>query len=251
MTNQNDNNDIKPKHVAIIMDGNGRWATKRLMPRVSGHKHAINSVRNAIEFAVEQGIQALTLFAFGIENWKRPLLEVNSLMSLFSTHLKSELEIMQKNNVRFSVIGDRSKLSEKLQAEINDLELKTVPNSGLRLNVAISYSGKWDITETCKLLANKFKLDQIKLDDITEELISKTLCLGDLPAPDLLIRTSGEYRLSNFLIWQLAYSELYFTEVLWPDFSKEDFAKALDSFATRQRRFGRTPEQIASKASKD
>ena len=246
MSNTLDNNKM-PKHVAIIMDGNGRWATKRLLPRVSGHKAAVNSLNDIIEFAAENKIEALTLFAFGMENWKRPEFEVSTLMTLFSSTLNKELENLQKNNIRFRVIGDKSRLNPKLREKIEDAELKTSTNTGINLNIAISYSGRWDLVEACKKIANQIKLNEIEIDDISEDLISNTLSLGDLPAVDLLIRTSGEFRISNFMLWQLAYAELYFTEVLWPDFKQEDFAKALEFYKTRERRFGKTPEQVQPK----
>ncbi|WP_119329334.1 polyprenyl diphosphate synthase [Cysteiniphilum halobium] len=240
-------NHNMPKHVAIIMDGNGRWAKKRLFPRTAGHKAAIKSVRSAIEFAVEKNIQILTLFAFGRENWLRPQEEIDTLMTLFSEVLVNEVAMMQDNNVRLHVVGDRSRLHDEVVKNISNAEKETVDCTGLQLNVAIDYSGQWEVLNAAKKLLHKlqsgiFKVDQI--NQINEEDFAACL-IEEIQMPvDLLIRTSGEKRISNFMIWQLSYAELYFCDKYWPDFSKKDFKLALDEYQKRTRRFGKTDEQI-------
>ncbi|MCP4701312.1 MAG: isoprenyl transferase [Gammaproteobacteria bacterium] len=237
-----------PRHVAIIMDGNGRWAKKRLLPRYAGHKSGVGSVRQIVESCGEKGIEALTLFAFSSENWRRPAKEVSVLMDLFLTTLNKEAAKLHKNNVRLQIIGARDAFSEKLQQCIQEGEALTQNNSGLILTIAANYGGRWDIVETVKSIAAQAKNGELPVQDITPELFNSQLCLADLPPPDLFIRTGGEKRISNFLLWQLAYTELYFTDILWPDFDSNAFEDALASFAKRQRRFGRTGDQVAENA---
>lgn len=233
-----------PKHVAIIMDGNGRWAQKRGLPRVAGHKAGVETVRSVITTCVEKGIEVVTLFAFSSENWRRPEKEVSLLMSLFLVALQREVKKLHKNGVCLRVVGDISAFDNKIQEQIKKSEELTKDNKRLVLNVAANYGGQWDITQSVKLLAKKIEAGELKAEEITSSLISENLSMSDLPEPDLFIRTGGEQRISNFLIWQLAYSELYFTDTLWPDFDKHEFELALESFAGRQRRFGHTGEQI-------
>jgi undecaprenyl diphosphate synthase len=201
-------------------------------------------VRETIEFCVAQAIPSLTLFAFGVENWQRPQLEVEALMVLFSSTLRKELPTLTENNVKLQVIGDVTRLSKKLQAEIQAVEQQTTANTGLTLNLAISYSGKWDLATACQKIAAEVQAGNLQVADINEALINQYLCVGTQPAPDLFIRTSGERRLSNFMLWQLAYAELYFTDVMWPDFSVAELQKALEFYQQRQRRFGMVAEQL-------
>ena len=231
-----------PQHIAIIMDGNGRWARKRAMPRHLGHKAGIRPVRASVRFAASNGISVLTLFAFSSENWNRPREEVGRLMSLFLDALDKEVDELHENNVRIRFVGSLNHLSTVLQTKIRHAEKLTETNCGLRLNVAVAYGGRWDIVNAAKKALN----EGVSVDALDEETLAHYLQLGDCPDPDLLIRTGGETRISNFLLWQLAYSELYFTDVLWPDFDEAAFQDALAFFAARQRRFGRTAEQIGS-----
>lgn len=233
-----------PKHVAIIMDGNGRWAQKRGLPRVAGHKAGVEIVRSVIQSCAEKGIEVLTLFAFSSENWRRPKKEVSLLMSLFLTALQREVKKLHENGVQLRIVGDVSAFDLKIQKHITKAEELTKNNKTLILNIAANYGGQWDITQAVKFLSKQVESGEINPDDITSELISQNLSMNDLPEPDLFIRTGGEQRISNFLIWQLAYSELYFTDTLWPDFDRQAFAAALESFSNRQRRFGHTGEQI-------
>jgi len=233
-----------PKHVAIIMDGNGRWAQKRGLPRVAGHKAGVETVRSVIQTCVEKGIEVLTLFAFSSENWRRPKKEVSLLMALFLTALQREVKKLHENGVQLRIIGDVSAFDQKIQKHINKSEELTKDNKTLVLNIAANYGGQWDLIQATKSIAKQIESGEIKPDDITPEMINQNLSLCDLPEPDLFIRTGGEQRISNFLIWQLAYSELYFTNTLWPDFDRHAFEMALESFAGRQRRFGHTGEQI-------
>ena len=232
-----------PRHVAIIMDGNGRWAVNRHLPRVAGHKSGVNSVRAIVEASAQLGIEALTLFAFSSENWQRPKKEVDTLMELFVTAIEKEAPQLHKNNVSLRFIGDRNAFKPKLQQKISEAESLTQNNTGLQLIVAANYGGKWDILQAVKSLASKVENNELKAEQITVDMINDHVCLNELPEPDLFIRTGGEQRISNFLIWQLAYTELYFTEQLWPDFDKNAFADALQAYAGRQRRFGLTGEQ--------
>lgn len=234
----------KPRHIVVVMDGNGRWAKKRLMPRTAGHHAGVKSTRKVVEACVKEQIEALTLFAFSSENWKRPEQEVSSLMELFVSTLQSEVESLHQQNVRVRFIGECSAFSEKLQQKIDAAKRLTENNTGLQLNIAVNYGGRWDIAEACKSIINKIQSNELQLEDVNAELINDYICLNELPEPDLFIRTGGEKRISNFLIWQLAYTELYFTDVLWPDFKAEEFAEALEWYASRQRRFGQTGEQV-------
>jgi len=232
-----------PEHIAIIMDGNGRWAKKRSMPRVAGHRAGVETVRNVVTVCGELNIKALTLFAFSSENWRRPQKEVGLLMELFMTVLKSEAKKLHKNKVQLRVIGDLTAFSDKLQRRIAEAVELTKDNDGLVLNIAANYGGRWDMINAFKNIATEIQEGKVSIDQIDEETVNQYLSFADLPEPDLFIRTGGEKRISNFLLWHLAYTELYFTDVLWPDFSKEEFEKAVHSFSTRQRRFGRTGEQ--------
>ncbi|TNF69917.1 MAG: isoprenyl transferase [Gammaproteobacteria bacterium] len=236
-----------PRHIAIIMDGNGRWAKKRFLPRTVGHKLAIKRVRDIIAYCGELKIEALTLFAFGRENWARPKEEVSALMSLFTKMLLQEIKKLNENNVNVRIIGDRLRLDPKIQLLIADAEALTANNKGLKLQVAIDYSGRWDLTDAVKLIVKDIQSGKLKIDDIndiSEVMISERLQTNFVIDPDLFIRTSGEKRISNFMLWQLSYSELYFSDVLWPDFSRDDLDDAIRSFVSRQRRFGKTSEQI-------
>ena len=245
LVNKNETDSLeKPQHIVVVMDGNGRWAKKRLMPRTAGHHAGVKSTRNVVEECVKEGIEALTLFAFSSENWKRPEQEVSSLMELFVSTLQTEVESLHKQNVRVRFIGECSAFSEKLQQKIEAAKELTKKNTGLQLNIAVNYGGRWDIAEACKTIIKKIQLGELQISDVDAELINEYISLRELPEPDLFIRTGGEQRISNFLIWQLAYTELYFTDVLWPDFNSEAFADALSWYAGRQRRFGQTGEQI-------
>ena len=234
-----------PKHVAIIMDGNGRWAESKGKHRVFGHKHGVKSLRKAITFANGKNLQALTIYAFSSENWKRPEKEVSMLMELFFTVLGSEVKTLHKHNIKLKVIGDVAGFSERLQKKVAQAEQLTKNNTGLVLNVAANYGGHWDITQATKHLASLVKEGELSIEDITEEKLNKTLSLGELPPVDLMIRTGGDHRISNFLLWQMAYAELYFSDVLWPDFDADEFQRALDIFAGKERRFGQTSEQVS------
>lgn len=233
-----------PKHIAIVMDGNGRWAHSRGLERIQGHYAGVKAARNTIELAAKKQIDVLTMFAFSSENWQRPAAEVNALMALFLTSLRDEADNLNKNNVRLRLIGDIHGFNSDLQQQIREVENLTASNNGLTLIIAANYSGRWDMLQATRILATKVRCGEIEPDAINIDTISQTLCLHDLPEPDLFIRTSGEQRISNFLLWQLAYTELYFTEVLWPDFGTEEFEKALAEFAGRKRRFGLTEEQV-------
>jgi undecaprenyl diphosphate synthase len=236
--------DQKPRHIAIIMDGNGRWAKQRLLPRYAGHKAGVDTVRRVLKFCHEYEIKVLTLFAFSSENWRRPQQEVNLLMELFMTALQREVNTLHKNNVCLRVIGDKKAFPDKLQKLIAEAEERTKHNSGIHLVIAANYGGHWDIVEATKRLAARIEQGELQSSEIDESLLAAEICLADLPYPDLFIRTGGEKRVSNFLLWQLAYTELFFTDTLWPDFDKATFTEALESFATRQRRFGRTGDQV-------
>jgi undecaprenyl diphosphate synthase len=229
-----------PRHIAIVMDGNGRWAKKRGLLRVAGHKVGVESIRVVIKACAEKKIDVLTLFAFSTENWERPKDEVSYLMEqLFVKSLASEINGLHKNNIQFRVIGETERLTGKLQQKIHDAEKLTANNSGLKLILALSYSGRWDIVEAARQLAMKIEAGKMNSQDITIGALHAHTCLHDLPEPDLFIRTSGEQRISNFMLWQLAYTELYFTDVLWPDFREVEFSGALDIYSKRTRRFGK------------
>lgn len=233
-----------PRHIAIIMDGNGRWAKKRLLPRVAGHKAGVDAVRKTIKACAEKRIEVLTLFAFSSENWRRPEQEVTYLMDLFLNALEREAKKLHEQNIQLRIIGDRSRFDEKLRHYMNSAEQLTAQNTGLKLVIAANYGGQWDISEAMRCLAVEIEQGKLTSQQITPELIQTKLSLADLPDPDLFIRTSGEQRISNFLIWQLSYSELYFTDIHWPDFDADELEKALSFYAARERRFGCTSEQI-------
>jgi undecaprenyl diphosphate synthase len=233
-----------PKHIAVVMDGNGRWASKRHLPRAAGHKAGVNATRKIVENCAKNQIQALTIFAFSSENWNRPEEEVSSLMALFVSTIMAEVKKLHKKNVCVQFIGERGRFSEKLQKSINEAELLTHENTGLHLNIAANYGGRWDIVNACRSIAEQLNDNRLTLQDIDETLFDSFISLHDMPAPDLFIRTGGEQRISNFLLWQLTYSELYFVDTLWPDFSDEDFDAALAWYAGRQRRFGKTGQQL-------
>jgi len=233
-----------PRHVAIIMDGNGRWAERRHMPRFAGHKAGVDAVRRVVEVAGKRGIEVLTLFAFSSENWRRPKKEVGLLMDLFMVALEREVKRLNKNNVRLRIIGDIAGFSEKLQQRIHRAQQLTADNTGLVLVVAANYGGRWDITQAARKLAARVEAGELRAEDIDTEMMAANMCLHDLPEPDLFIRSGGEMRISNFLLWQLAYCEMYFTDILWPDFNEGVIDDALESFSRRQRRFGRTGQQV-------
>jgi len=236
--------DALPKHIAVIMDGNGRWAKSQGKPRVFGHKAGVAAVRKTISAASRLGIKAITLFAFSSENWRRPEEEVSLLMELFITVLSKEVKRLHKNNLRLRIIGDTQRFSQRLQKKIAEAEQLTASNTGMVVNVAANYGGKWDIAQAVKKIAQDAAQGQLMSDDIDESLITSYLTMADLPEVDLMIRTSGERRISNFILWQMAYAELYFTEQYWPDFDEQSLAEAVAWFVNRERRFGCTGEQI-------
>lgn len=227
-----------PLHVAFIMDGNGRWAEMRGKPRIEGHRAGLNTVKRIIESCLKQSIQFVSVFAFSSENWNRPEAEVAFLMELFIEALEAEVETLNEHEVSFRFSGHRAILSPNLRQKMQQAETLTKNNNKLILNVAVNYSGKWDIVQASQAIANKVKLGQLNPESIDETCFAAHLVNPDLPEPDLLIRTSGEERISNFALWQLAYTELYFTNTLWPDFDENEFAKALQNYAARERRFG-------------
>ncbi len=238
-------NESFPKHIAIIMDGNGRWAKKQGLPRAAGHKAGIKTLRKIVKSCAAEKIQALTVYAFSSENWRRPEQEVGILMELFVMALKDEVKELHENQVNIRFIGDSSRFPVKLQNSINSAKLLTAENTGLKLRVAANYGGQWDITQASKNIASAVHAGEIKIDEINEELFASYLSMSELPDPDLFIRTGGEQRISNYLLWQLAYTEMYFTDTFWPDFSPELLHEACAWYAGRQRRFGRVSEQIA------
>jgi len=238
-----------PRHIAIIMDGNGRWAKKRFLPRYAGHRSGVEAIRKVIRHCRKLNIEVLTVFAFSSENWRRPMIEVNLLMELFASALRKELASLQKNDIRLRIIGDRAAFSEKLQAQIADAEAQTADNQGMQLVVAANYGGQWDIAQAAQALASQVQQKTLQIEEINTERLQQQINLSDISAPDLFIRTGGEKRISNFLLWQLAYTELYFTDILWPDFDGKALQLALDDYATRQRRFGQTGEQVSKKPS--
>jgi undecaprenyl diphosphate synthase len=238
-----------PQHIAIIMDGNGRWAKNQNKPRFMGHKAGVNSVEAVVKRCVELKVKVLSIFAFSSENWRRPSKEVSLLMELFAIALKQQVKRLHKNNIRLRVIGDLSKFSSSLQKQIYQAQTLTEANTGLIINVAANYGGRWDITNAVQQIAQQVKDNVLDVNDITEALIDQHLMTASLPEPDLFIRTGGEQRVSNFLLWQLAYSEMYFTDTLWPDFGAAELDKAISSFANRERRFGKTSEQLKESTS--
>jgi undecaprenyl diphosphate synthase len=243
MTDINSSNG-NPRHIAIIMDGNGRWAEKKFMPRILGHRAGVKTVRKVVEYCVKEKIEVLSLFAFSSENWRRPKKEVNMLMELFMGTLQTQVDKLDKNNIRLRIIGDKSAFSEKLQEKIVQAEKQTENNDGLTLVVAANYGGRWDITQAFQKITEKIAAGELTAQDITESVINQHITTFELPEPDLFIRSGGEQRISNFLLWQLAYTEFYFTDMLWPDFDQALLAEAINSFKNRQRRFGHTGEQI-------
>lgn len=234
-----------PRHIAIIMDGNGRWAKKRFLPRVAGHKRGVEAVRNTVKSCAEMGVEYLTLFAFSSENWRRPQDEVSFLMELFLQVLEREVERLHRNNIRLKIIGASERFNPALLERIARAEEKTAANSGLTLTVAADYGGRWDVLQAVKRLAVERHGD---LSGVSEADLAGQLSMAYAPEPDLFIRTGGEQRISNFLLWQLAYSELYFSDLYWPDFKHEAMRKALADFSKRQRRFGKTSEQVEAEA---
>ena len=240
------NKEKIPSHIAIIMDGNGRWAEKHGSARVFGHEHGVESVRSTVEGAGEIGVNHLTLYAFSTENWERPKNEVEALMSLLIHSIESETDSLMKNNVRLSAIGDLNKMPKEVKNKLNSCIKTLESNTGLNLILALSYSSKWEIIEAVKNIANDYKKGLIQEENINDKLFESYLTTKDIPDPELLIRTSGEFRISNFLLWQIAYSELYFVDKLWPDFRKEDLFEAIFDFQNRERRFGKTSEQLSS-----
>ena len=233
-----------PRHVAIIMDGNGRWAKKQGLARMYGHKQGVETVHRITETAAEMGIQYLTLYTFSTENWNRPKEEVDALMTLLVDTIVKETPTLMKNNVRLLTIGDTERLPEGAKRKFEQCMEETSGNTGLRLVIALSYSARWEITNAMQVAVRKAQAGELKAEDVNEELVSSLMTTAGMPDPDLLIRTSGELRISNFLLWQLAYSELYFTDCLWPEFTEEEFCKAIVDYQHRERRFGKTSEQV-------
>lgn len=236
-----------PRHVAIIMDGNGRWAKQKGNNRIFGHRNGVKAVREITEAAAELQIDYLTLYAFSTENWNRPRAEVDALMALLVSTIHAETKTLLKNNVRLKTIGNKNALPQKVQQELQEAMEKTASNTGLTLVLALSYSSRWEITEAVKKIVQDANNQKIKPQDINDQLFHQYLDTAGIPDPELLIRTSGESRISNFLLWQIAYTELFFCKKFWPDFGKEDFYSALNDFQQRERRFGKTSEQIEKK----
>jgi len=240
-----DNGNI-PEHIAIIMDGNGRWARKRGLPRATGHKKGVDTVRIVVEACIKLGVKYLTLYTFSTENWKRPKNEITTLMKLMVRSLQTETNELHANGVRINTIGEIEALPDAVQNELSQAIEKTKNNDKLVLNLAVSYSGRWEITEAVKKIAQEYKDGKIDISDINDELISEHLTTAGMPDPDLMIRSGGEYRISNFLIWQIAYSELYVTKVLWPEFKCKNLIDAIKDYQKRERRFGLTSEQLSN-----
>lgn len=235
-----DNRKQIPRHVAVIMDGNGRWAKKQSKPRVFGHQKGADRIQEIMEVAQKEGVSYLTLYAFSKENWQRPQDEIKFLMELLSKYLDHKLQDLKKNNVVFKAIGDLKDMPAVVQSKLVKAQEETANNTGLVVIFALSYSSRFEITDACKQIAKKVQEGSLKVADIDENLLSQHLYTKDIPDPDLLIRTSGEFRISNFLLWQISYSEIYFTEKFWPDFSASEFQKAILSYQKRERRYGRT-----------
>ena len=233
-----------PRHIAIIMDGNGRWAKERSLPRAAGHKAGVKALRKLVEHCISRKLPTLTAFAFSSENWRRPEREVSLLLELFMTALDEQVKDLHEQDVQLRFIGEREAFPGQLRSTMDGAEKLTAGNRGLTLNIAVNYGGRWDITRACRHLAEQVSTATIMLTDINEDLFGRSLCLGNQPEPDLFIRTGGESRISNYLLWQLAYTELYFTELLWPDFSATEYDRAVIWYAERQRRYGRTSEQV-------
>jgi undecaprenyl diphosphate synthase len=244
---ENINPERVPQHIAIIMDGNGRWAKQKGKMRLSGHNEGAKALKNIIETAANTGVKFLTVYAFSTENWNRPKDEVSGLMNLLMSSMEKEIKNVQKNGIKISVIGDKSKLPDKVRKKVEKAIETTKSNKKFNVIIALSYSGRWELVNAIKNITEDIMSNKISLDNITEDSVSQYLTTVGIPDPELLIRTSGEYRISNFLLYQLAYSELYFTDVLWPDFSSEEFYKAIIDYQSRERRFGKTSEQIKTK----
>ncbi len=245
LKDQIDRNKL-PRHIAIIMDGNGRWAKKKGNERIFGHKNAIRAVRDTVEAAAELEVEYLTLYAFSTENWNRPRTEIDALMSLLVTTLDKETDNLMENNIRLTSIGDTDSLPHKVKRYLQQAVQMTSGNTGMNLALALSYSGRWEILDALKSIARKVESGELDAGDLNCEHISDMLQTRDMPDPELLIRTSGEFRISNFLLWQIAYAELYFTNTLWPDFTKDDLYRAICNFQKRERRFGMISEQVVS-----
>ena len=238
--------DLVPTHVAIIMDGNGRWAKQRKLPRTAGHKQGVKATQAIIQASGEAGVKYLTLFAFSSENWQRPKNEVSALMDLFMQSLKDEVKNLNENGVRLNFLGQKDAFSRNLYEQIQQAEELTSSNDKLFLNIAANYGGKWDILQATRKIINDVLQGYLEIDAINEDTLERELSTQDMPPPDLFIRTGGEQRISNFLLWQLAYTELYFSDVLWPDFDEKELKRAFENYRVRQRRFGLTQEQIAN-----
>lgn len=235
-----------PKHVAVIMDGNGRWAKQRGKLRTFGHNKGVKAVRETVESAAEIGIEHLTLYAFSTENWNRPKFEINALMTLLVKTINRETKTLTENNIRLNAIGDLESLPSSCLKELNEAIEKTKGNTRMTLTLALSYSSKWEITKAIKAIVKNVNSGDLKIEEIDESTLDKHLCTLNIPDPELLIRTSGEHRISNFLLWQIAYAELYFTDKLWPDFDRADFEAAIIDYQGRERRFGKISEQIGA-----
>jgi undecaprenyl diphosphate synthase len=235
-----------PRHVAVIMDGNGRWAKKKGGIRIMGHQSAIEAVRDTVEGAASIGIEYLTLYAFSTENWKRPQYEVNALMQLLVSTIRKETATLTKNDIRLNAIGDIASLPSSCQRELKEAMALTANNKRMTLNLALSYSGRWELTQAMQRIAKQVSEGKVNPEQVTEQLISDNLSTAGIPDPELLIRTSGEQRISNFLLWQIAYTELYITDLLWPDFRRAHLYEAIQSFQNRERRFGKISEQLTA-----
>lgn len=236
-----------PAHVAIIMDGNGRWARKRGLPRVAGHRRGVDTVREIVRVSASLGVKYLTLYTFSTENWKRPKDEVSMLMRLIVKSLQNETDELHANNIRITTIGDFTSLPVDVQQELNEATKKTAGNTKMTLNLALSYSGRWELVEAVKKIAGRVQSGELAVESIDESVISNSLITAGIPDPDLLIRTSGEFRVSNFLLWQIAYTEFVIVDALWPEFSRKHFYQAIESYQNRERRFGLVSEQISTK----
>ncbi len=236
-----------PEHIAIIMDGNGRWARSKGLPRISGHKVGVDSVRDIVEACAQIGVKYLTLYTFSTENWNRPKDEVSTLMRLLLSTIRKEINELHKNNIRLTAIGDLNSLPDKVVAEFNDAMKKTAKNSKLNLILALSYSGRWELTEAVKKIASDYHKGKINISNIDHNLISSYLTTNNVPDPDMVIRTSGEFRVSNFLLWQIAYSEFYISKEYWPNFRRAQLYDAIKDFQKRERRFGKVSEQLKAK----
>ena len=245
LSNELENVGIVPKHIAVIMDGNGRWAKQSGLPRVAGHRRGVETIKKLVPLCGKKGVAYLTLFAFSSENWQRPPAEVKLLIELLTTTLESETRKLHENKVRLRVIGDVTKFPQRLQKRIAEACELTRMNTALNLTIAINYGGRWDMTQACRTIATRCVKGDLSPSDVSASVIDASLCTHDLPEPDLFIRTGGEKRISNFLLWQLAYTELYFTDTYWPDFGEDSLNEALTEFSGRQRRFGKTGEQIS------